>query len=227
MAFFDELQDFIVKTIKSMAPPVLDPSKFNDPVALKTSWSPLVSGGANFKTRQLVEVSHLRMEFQASGRAKSFGVLFILIGSLFFGTVVWSELSAPKLQPALLLVALIPLVFVGVGWGVLKQFSKPIFFDKSSGFFGEGNGDREKTMCSLRDIHALQIIKERVRGNKRSYSSFELNLVLKDGTRRNVVDHGSLSTIQSDALEIVRFIGSRIPIWDATQPQYLKERESA
>ena len=43
----------------------------------------------------------------------------------------------------------------------------------------------------IRDIHALQVILEHIKSDGSSYSSYEINLVLKDGSRVNVMDHGS------------------------------------
>ena len=51
-------------------------------------------------------------------------------------------------------------------------------------------------------------------GNKNSYYSYELNLVLEDGSRVNVVDQGNLKRLRSDAQTLSRFLDK--PVWDAT-----------
>jgi hypothetical protein len=56
---------------------------------------------------------------------------------------------------------------------------------------------------------------EYVSGNKSSYYSYELNLVLDDGSRINVVDHGNLERLRSDAQTLSQFLGK--PVWDAIQ----------
>ncbi len=53
----------------------------------------------------------------------------------------------------------------------------------------------------------------RVSGNKSSYYSYELNLVLNDGSRINVVDHGNLKRLRSDTQTLSQFLGK--PVWDA------------
>ncbi len=67
-------------------------------------------------------------------------------------------------------------------------------------------------------MHALQLISEYVSG-KSSYYSYELNLVLDDGSRINVVDHGNLAAIREDAGKLALFLAK--PLWDATlrEPQ--------
>ena len=99
----------------------------------------------------------------------------------------------------------------------------PIVFDKLSAHFWKGRkspqdvGDVRslKHAAEFSQIHALQILAEYVRGNKSSYYSYELNLVLKDGARINVVDHGSQNRLREDAKTLSVFLGK--PVWDATQ----------
>ena len=76
-----------------------------------------------------------------------------------------------------------------------------------------------KDYIDLADVYAIQLIKEYVTTygteHSRSYYSYELNLVLKDGERMNVVDHGDLQRIRADAIRLGGFLGS-LPVWDAT-----------
>ncbi|RWX50781.1 hypothetical protein VU01_12641, partial [Candidatus Electrothrix marina] len=51
-------------------------------------------------------------------------------------------------------------------------------------------------------------------GNKSSYCSYEINLVLQDGSRINVVDHGKKNRIREDAHALAEFLGK--PLWDAS-----------
>jgi hypothetical protein len=75
------LKEFI-QNIKrlSTSTVVIDPSKFEDPIAKTTSWLPAKSGGASFRTHNLVEAASHRIEFRASAGAKIFYLLFLLIG---------------------------------------------------------------------------------------------------------------------------------------------------
>ena len=49
-------------------------------------------------------------------------------------------------------------------------------------------------------------------GDKSSYYSYELNLVLEDGARLNVVDHGDLKALQADAEILSEYL--QVPVWD-------------
>ena len=92
----------------------------------------------------------------------------------------------------------------------------PFVFDKRRRVFWEGwKAPREVTdRTALKDIHALQIISEYCFGQYASYYSYELNLVLKDGRRINVVDHANQGKLREDARTLSRFLGA--PVWDAT-----------
>lgn len=49
---------------------------------------------------------------------------------------------------------------------------------------------------------------------KGNYLSYELNLVLKDGERLNVVDHADRADIRSSAQQLAALIGCKL--WDST-----------
>ncbi len=193
-----------------------NPSVFNDPLAEKTEWAPLQRGGANFQTHKLVTVQRDRMEFRASLGMVLFLLIFVLVGA---GVSIGIFLSQEQAS----LFILLGLVFMGAG-GVMLYFStSPVVFDKRKGFFWKGrkapyeNGSwRKRRDCArVREIHALQLIAEQVSRENRSYYSYELNLVLKDSSRINVVDHGKKSKIQEDAKDLAEFLGK--PLWDASE----------
>ena len=71
-----------------------------------------------------------------------------------------------------------------------------------------------KGLTPLEEIHALQLVSELCHTKNRSYYSYELNLVLRDGQRINAVDHGRHERIRTDAQRLSDFLGK--PVWDAT-----------
>ena len=75
----------------------------------------------------------------------------------------------------------------------------------------------QREAVALGAIHALQIVHEWVSGNgkgSKPYKSYELNLVLSSGERKNVVDHGNREKLLEDANQLAQFLG--VPLWDAT-----------
>ena len=189
----------------------LPPSLAGDSVAIRTRWDPLVGGGANFRTRNLVTVNPARVEFPASLGMRLFAGVFLLLGT---GTAVVGVLN---IQWFLLAFGT---VFAAIGGGLLYFGTAPVVFDKRQGAFWRGRTAPNETInrltlkhyARLDDIHALQIIKEWVTGKDSSYDSFELNLVLTDGRRINVMDHGDYATLRANAETLAGFLGR--PLWD-------------
>ena len=207
------------------AEPPFNPAELSDPFAMQVEWNPVKSGGANFRTHKLAAVHSDRLEFQASLGAKLFYGIFVAAGVIVPGGflaavhLAESDLSEGDLSAGIL-PALLPLfigaVFVSVG-GALLYFGT----DRHRGYFWRGrkapheviNPNELKNACRLDDIHALQLLSEYCRSNKSSYYSYELNLVLRDGNRLNVVDHGDREKIRDDAQTLSAFLNR--PVWDA------------
>ena len=71
----------------------------------------------------------------------------------------------------------------------------------------------------LNKLHAVQVIEEFVSGSgdedsgrSNSYDSYEVNLVMSDGKRVNVLDHGSKKAIDEDSKAIAALFD--VPLWD-------------
>ena len=60
----------------------VDPSVFQDPIALRTEWKPLEKGGSNFKTHNLEVRSESRIEYLPTRGALFFYSVFIGVGIL-------------------------------------------------------------------------------------------------------------------------------------------------
>jgi hypothetical protein len=201
-----------------------DPARFNDPVAMQTNWSPARPGGSSFKTNTPVRVDASRLEFRVSRFAKAFSLIFIVSG---IGIAI--GFAIPSMSQGLFVPTMgtvVPLVFGAVfatlGAAMWYWFTTPIVFDKRKGRFWKGRKALQRTYerkaqatsVFLDEIHALQLISEYCQSDKRSYCSHELNLVLKDGRRINVVDHGAVDDIRLSARRLSQFLGK--PLWDAT-----------
>jgi hypothetical protein len=192
--------------------PTIPSALADDPVAAQTSWEPLKGGGANFKTRRLVPVSADRLEFPATWGIRLFGGVFTFAGL---------AASAAAIAAALWWFILFGLVFVVVGVALWRYGTTPVVFDRRQDAFWRGrtapnevrNRAELKHYAPLDEIHALQIVREHISSKDGSYWSFELNLVLRDGRRLNVMDHGDYDALRHDADTLAEFLGR--PVWDA------------
>lgn len=201
-----------------------DPATLCDPVALKTGWTPLKPGGTNLGTHKLVQRHGSRMEFRVSVSGLLFALVFLCVGVGVLVACATALVEQGIVEYPLLLCGLI---FTGLGLYLLISWTQPIVFDQTKGWFWKGkqptgqfgrskreNNQGNNQAVELSQIHALQIIAEYCRGNKTSFYSYELNLVLHTGDRINVVDHGNHHRIRKDAETLANFLG--VPVWDVS-----------
>ena len=181
--------------------------------------SPENGGGGNLRIRKLVEVDPDRLEFRATTGARLFALGFVLPGVFVFfvGLMgVVSDLSTGTLNLNGFLGFSVGLVFCACGGSMFYFWTIPIVFDGRRGLFWKGRkepdeGDSSENATSFRAIHALQLIPTRGTHS----GGYEINLVLGDGERRNVlVDCGvSRNRFREDAAILAGFLGK--PVWDA------------
>lgn len=191
---------------------------------MQTDWGPAASGGASFQTYRLVSVDSGRMEFRPSVGAILFYLLFLVAGLAVLAVFCLPKLSSDGLafDTATLVPLLVGVVFTSVGGYLLYTGLAPIVFDKTKGAFWKGRKDPEDVIdpnvldsyTRLDKIHALQFLSEHINSDNASYLSFELNLVLEDGQRINVVDHGNQHNIRQDTKALSDFL--KKPVWEAT-----------
>lgn len=198
----------------------VDPSRFNDPVALKTQWSMISKGGAGFGSHKLNSVNENVLAFKLTWGVYLLSIAFLLIwigGSIGF----WMN-GTRDIAPYLILG-----VFGGAGVFIFFSAAKPIVFDKEKGVFvkgklskGEGDETGSSKVVKLEDIHALQVLARMMREydsktrTYRTYMTYEMILVMHDATRKSVLCHGNRGQMLDDAETIANFLG--VSVWDAT-----------
>lgn len=205
-------QDFLMQLgVKPEKP--FNPMVFSDPVAQATAWTPLERGGTNFGSHGLVERDSLCFEFKTTLGMKVMYSFFLLFGPVVsFLPLLLLFLKTGHLRLQFTPNILFGLLFVVIGSFVIYKAEQPVVFDKRRGVYRKGWPGRERTIA-LGRIRGLQILSEFCHGSKNShYYSYELNLVLDDASRANVVDHGNLKRSRKDAEALSRFLG--VQVWD-------------
>jgi hypothetical protein len=223
-----EIGDSIKEAIKAQSTP-LDLSKFNNPIAERTDWSPLKPGGTNFRTHKFLKGMGVA-NFKATKGSLIFSSVFMAIGLIVPLVILVQFLNAGESFDLYMVpFGIIPIVFFIAGFFILRHSTKPIVFNKSTGYFWKGRLKEDKNpeqknlkvYCRLRDIVALQIVSERVRssssssGGSSSFRSYEINLVLQDASRLNVIDHGNKKKLLEDAEQLASYLG--VPIWEGNR----------
>lgn len=230
---FDKLKDVMHQATDMAKAMKFDPSKFNDPVAEQIDWRTISRSSTNFKTHKLVTDGVNRAEFKPSLNVIFFSLIFIGVAVGFLIYWLPQELeqgisfTAEGLMPFIF-----PLIFGGVGVIFFLKYRTPIVFDKLTGAFWKGKNEPDhhtnlssmKNGASLEEIHALQLLRRYNRKNsssssgssssRRGYYVYELNIVLKDGTRKHVLAHGGRRAMHDDASELAEFLG--VPLWAVT-----------
>jgi len=219
-----EIGDSIKDAIKAQNIP-LDFSKFNNPIAEQTEWNPLKPGGSNFRTHEFAKKTGMAY-FKATKGNLVFSGSFMFLGIVVPVLMLVSNIkNGSTFDIFLIVMNLVPLVFFFAGFFLYKHSTKPIIFSKTRGYFWKGrlkeNESPEhkklKEYCRLSDVVALQIIAERVTSSSSSssgstsYRSYEMNLILRDASRLNVIDHGNKIKLLEDTEKLASYLG--VPVW--------------
>jgi hypothetical protein len=186
---------------------------------LDIDWTPLKSGGTNFSTHRLVNVDSDTLSFEPTKGALFFYWVFIVFGLIPFGISIWQIMERGfQLTPEILVPLGFGLIFGSVGLTLYRFGTRPIVFDLKREYFWKGRKDPDsvwdrrelKHFAQLDDVVGLQVLTEVVSSDKGSFRSYELNLVLRDGSRLNVVDHGNEGRLEQDARSLADFLGVEI-----------------
>jgi len=193
-----------------------DPSLLDDPVATETGWDCVGSGYTNIATHKLVEVTSQRLEFRSTLKAYAAAGVFLLIGVGLFGHAVKSSSSL-----------LFGVLFFGIGVLMMYFGSIPFVFDKREGYLWKGRKKPEsdavekhspRKIAQIDEVHAIQLLHEFVKRTSngpgpRWVSTYEMNIVMGDGSRVTMVRHCDKESLLKDAAKLSAFLGKRI--WNA------------
>jgi len=199
-----------------------DAARFKDPLAEQIQWTVLKSDGSNFQTHKLVEAGVSRMESEPTLLSKIFSLIFVIIGLaipvvLIVSGYLFEDPDHFYLAFAAILIALI---FVGLGAFFFRKLSEKMIFDKLKNRLWvdkpgkvKSKTDHIDNALKLSDVCAIQLISKYLRGNNKSYYIYEMNIVMSDTNRYNILRHGNKRQIRRDAKKLSKFLGK--PVWDA------------
>ena len=207
--------------------PVLDPRYFDDPVALRTGWVPLSPGGSRHTTKLLRQIAPQVLSFQPTAFSHYQSLVHFLallvFGNMLIVSLLRDELNINRPDEWWVISALVQIL---VGCGVtLVLLNRSIVVDANAaevrlGLPRLGWLNRfpwlRKLFCRsvpFTDIHSIQLLDEEVRPQREPmFWSYELNLVLRDGKRINLIDHRNQREICWDAGDLSRMMD--VPTWD-------------
>ncbi len=200
---------------------IFDVAVFEDSFAEEIEWTPIKHGGTNFKTRSLVHIDDDKIEFKPTISIVILSLIFLLSGLAATGIFAYNAFNY-GFGTGQIIGIIVGAIFALVGAIILYSGTSPIVFDARKRYFWQGrkapdevtNKDEIKEYCAFDDIYALQTISEVCSGNDSGdYLSYELNIVLTNGERVNVIDHGNVEALQEDAITLAEWL--EVPLWDS------------
>lgn len=176
-------------------------------------WTPLKGGGSNYRTKKFKMVSDKKVIFEPTKLNYIFPIIFCGMPLLFVSIIASSGERPP------FFVYLMLLLFFSIGIAVGYFLLQPVTFDFERNIFYKGYKPSGRVV-NLSEVKGIQIINEYVvststssngsRNTSRFYS-YEINLVLTDGRRVNVVDHGDKNSIIEDTKSLARLLN--VPVY--------------
>ena len=149
------------------------------------------------------------------------GLLFIGIGLFKFDSFGWHAIIAIIIGVFMCMFSLF------ICYGIWKRRTAP-FFDMLDGMFYPNRFNRDSFGISLKQLDHLEILTKRVSGDKKNYYPQELNVVLKDGSRYNILNHADKECLLADAYALANRLslplvnahdGKTIPIPPTDNPK--------
>ena len=165
------------------------------------SWKPIVKGGSNFRTHKLKQVSHHSYKIVPTLGYYLCILLFILLSG---GMLYRAYMEYLDSTSTFWLYGILGAIFQVPVLQLIYNALSPFTIDLDEGVFYNGrewdpiHEKMKEAEGSVQEIYGIQLVTELVTRKSR-YESYELNLVLQDGRRINVMDHGNQEKLYEDA----------------------------
>jgi hypothetical protein len=169
-------------------------------------WRP-IAGAASFCDQRLKATSTTQIERHATKSGLLFAGVFAAAGVGALVGAITNLAQGDGAGGAFLLV--FAAVFVGAGTHLIVKERRRLAFDRESGRV-VGADRPEWAELELAHVRALQLLKKHVSGRRGHFTAWELNLVMDDGKRVNVLSHGDWGTMSADAQMLSAFLGVQV-----------------
>lgn len=176
------------------------------------NWKPLNTSSSNFDPYKLSIPTKRLLTYKTTLGVKAFCGLFMAVGIGCLSYVGPRQHGRwiPESFVEEGLAQLVSLLFLLAGASLLYFLSSPRLFDGKNNIFRKGRGKRQK-IISFSEIYALQLIPHSVSNSDGpDYTNYQLNIILNNGQRENVVNYHNQKNAQSDAKTIAEFIGKKV-----------------
>lgn len=176
-------------------------------------WEPIANKDSSFHTQRLVKYFNRTIKVRPTIKQTLFNLRIIFFGlfALLMAFVVFVLLE----NYISILPAMIGVMFLWFGIHNIKQ-KETLLFNLDTAQFSEKD-EESKRIIPFSQIHGLQLIEVYNKvsrtnmGNSDRYYSYELNLILKNAQRINILSHGDKNEIIKDTKMLATYLS--VPIW--------------
>lgn len=206
---------------------VFDPQTIPDSLATKTDWEPMNKNFLFIDNCYLNQLNPSKLVYRPKPNLYLLRFLILCLVVIIYWVVASFFFAYTNFMVFIIAGVLSVLTFV-IGYLLTNQHMVAKTFDKRTGIFFAGkNLQSEKkvdlrNMCLLKDIHAIQLLRNYLNADYleegRTYTGkqlFEMNLVLKNTYRINVINCSDSYQIRKDARSLAEFLN--LSVWDGIQ----------
>ena len=189
----------------------VDPLDFDDPVAQRADWATMADSSASFQTHKLVR-GRRQLAFEATTFARLFGLLFPSVGLIAIGFSLY-QFVIDEITAEFVFVFIFGSVFFVAGLYLVRKTFEPIVFSLRRAQFRKGWSDAQPV--PLEEVYGLQLLS--FTPSQSVHTAYELNVLLRDGSRRHVICHGDPDALRMDTDSLSRFLSK--PVFDGIVPE--------
>ena len=158
-------------------------------------WQPLWTVKINFDSHRLDKENDQLLTFKPTRFALYFGWAFIIVGVVITISMAFLIKDAPWFN-------LFGAIFSAIGLFFLYLANRQVSFNHENGFYTRGRG----APLLLLQIRALQLLSEHNDSDDGNYTSYQLNLILSDDKRQNIVIYANRQNAIDDAKKLADFL---------------------
>lgn len=208
----------------------------DDIIIKNTSFTQLIKWWSNIKTHNLIYDQYENIILKTSQYA--LGKILLITSRIAWFISILAFLLAVLSKDISGMIFLLPFSIIFILWGrfLFYYITQSFIFDFQNWYFYDLRRQKNfykywqqeqyrKKIIPLNEIHALQIINEQVEYTSNeededgytsvNFKSYELNLILKDSSRINILDHNNLDEIRNNAEIIANKLW--VKVYDITQ----------
>lgn len=206
-------------------------NSIDDEIVKNSSFIPLKRGWTNIKSHDLIIDNNWNYLFQVKW---FFPILFLIMFSIPLiatSIIIASDFITKKTLSWDMIwdffgQIIFSFIFLAPAWILFYFLYRSYIFDFQNGYFYDTRLAKKlfellhqekykNKIIPISEIYAIQIISERVHGKNTTYTSYELNMILKDSRRVNVIDHGNIEEIRKNADELANKLW--VKVYDFTK----------